>query len=135
MRCLVAVVLLMPAIAAAQPNEPCTSAVAAVANQERPRFASVVTFLSAFGPECEDNVEFEEWGNRVLFNVLAASPSQFLRAMRAPGVKQEAVLAALRAPLLDERIAELRSHVAVQRASAEREAVLAALEEAARSLE
>ena len=62
---------------------------------------AVQRFLGAFGESCAKNVEFMEWANELLFDMLERYPEAALRAL-SEDMDREFILKEVGSPLLDE---------------------------------
>jgi hypothetical protein len=66
-------------------------------------------FLLTFGKECEANVEYSEWSNELLFDVLEKQTELTLSTIQKEenNIELEEILDAISSPLLDENIDKL----------------------------
>ncbi|MEM1093054.1 MAG: hypothetical protein AAGJ10_00505 [Bacteroidota bacterium] len=94
-------------------------------------YAATVELLRQFGPTCENNVEFQQWGNEVLMGILLTHPLLVIRGLKAKDVDESRVLKQLRNPLLDHPLDSVITRVANLPESTQRDSVLAALKFAA----
>ena len=64
-------------------------------------FSIVQDFLLTFDTTCINNVEYSEWSNEVLFNVLTKNPELFFEVISAAKIDNKAILHELRTPIRD----------------------------------
>lgn len=58
-------------------------------------------FLLIFSPDCENNVEFSEWSNEVLYNVLTRYPKMTIQIMEHGKVDNQQILQEIASPIND----------------------------------
>jgi len=73
----------------------------------------ITDFLLTFGKECRDNVEYTEWSNELLFDVLSNQTELTLKAIQKEKNKIDfdEILDVISSPLLDENIGKLKEKV------------------------
>lgn len=69
----------------------------------------ILSFLYSLGEECKNNVEFSEWSNEVLFNIVLANPEIFLKVMDSysTNIELDWILKELEDPISDVIIKEI----------------------------
>ena len=65
--------------------------------------ASISAFLSTFQKGCDKNVEYSEWSNELLFQVVEQYPKLFLKVLHENNsIDQKIILQELKTPVNDE---------------------------------
>jgi len=70
---------------------------------EKPTEQTVNCFLETFGEECKNNVEFSEWSNEVLYDLLEKHPDKLITALESnKQIDKTEILKEIKGPLFDE---------------------------------
>lgn len=68
---------------------------------ENPDKVAILNFLFTFDETCNSNVEYSEFSNEVLFQVVQKHPNQVLELLSNKRVKTQIILKELKSPLSD----------------------------------
>lgn len=87
-------------------NSPCTKCdidkvAIAAENIDSLTLGVVTNFLCTFDRSCRNNVEFSEWSNEILFQILKKSPHLFFQAIKKKQVNTELLIDEIENPIAD----------------------------------
>ena len=79
---------------------------------ENPDKATILNFLCTFDETCNSNVEYSEFSNEVLFQVVQKHPDQVLELLSNKKVKTQVILKELKSPISDTyNVADIRGFI------------------------